>query len=283
MRCGNSPGGSGVLARAPAEMANVATGGRWSDFWTRLASALILGPIALVALWQGGFAWDMLVAVAMSGLGGEWARLSGIRAPLVLPIFLLIAWLAALTLGFAAGLLALAGLTIAAWFTFGRFAAAGIPYAGIGGLALLWLRLQPERGLADTLFLVAVVWGTDIGAYMVGRVLGGAKMAPRISPGKTWSGAVGGLLIGGCCGALMAGGGHGVAFAALLPAFLLSIFAQGGDLLESAIKRHLGVKDSGNTIPGHGGLFDRLDGFLAAAPLAALLAFGAQGGVSLWH
>jgi len=263
-------------------MANVATGGRWSDFWIRLASALILAPLVLFALWQGGLAWDGLIAIAMSGLGGEWARLAGMRSQLVLPIFLLIVWLCALTIGFAAALITLAVLTLIAAFAFGRFAAAGIPYAGLGGLSLLWLRLQPEHGLAATIFLVAVIWGTDIGAYMAGRLLGGAKMAPKISPGKTWSGAVGGFIIGGFCGAIFAGNFHFIPLAALLTGFLLSIFAQAGDLLESAIKRHLGVKDSGHTIPGHGGLFDRLDGFLAAAPLAALLALGAQGGLALW-
>jgi phosphatidate cytidylyltransferase len=263
-------------------MANVATGGRWSDFWVRLASALILGPLALLALWQGGYAWDLLIAIAMSGLGGEWARLAGVKSQLALPIFMLIIWLAALSLGFAAGLLALAVLTVVAAFAFGRFAAAGIPYAGLGGLSLLWLRLQPEYGLAATLFLVAVIWGTDIGAYLAGRLIGGAKMAPKISPGKTWSGAVGGLMIGAFCGAIIAGNFHAITLTALLTGFFLSIFAQAGDLAESAVKRHLGVKDSGHTIPGHGGLFDRLDGFLAAAPVAVLFALGAQGGVALW-
>jgi phosphatidate cytidylyltransferase len=263
-------------------MANVAAGGRWSDFWTRLASALILGPLALLALWQGGLAWDGLIAIAMSGLGGEWARLAGMRSHLILPVFMLIIWLCALTIGFPEALITLAVLTFIAAFAFGRFAAAGIPYAGIGGLSLLWLRLQPAHGLADTLFLVAVVWGTDIGAYMAGRLFGGAKMAPKISPGKTWSGAAGGLMIGAFCGAMLAGNFHFVALSALLMGILLSIFAQAGDLLESAIKRHLGVKDSGNTIPGHGGVLDRQVGFLAAAPLAALLALGAQGGLALW-
>jgi phosphatidate cytidylyltransferase len=256
--------------------------GRWSDFWIRLASAAILGPVALLALWQGGFAWDMLIAVVMSGLGGEWARLSGLRSRFVLPVLLLAAWLTALILGFAAGLLALAGLTIVAWLAFGRFVAAGIPYAGIGGLSLLWLRLQPSHGLAATLFLVAVVWGTDIGAYVSGRLIGGRKMAPKISPGKTWSGAIGGLVIGGVCGALLAAGGHGIVLGVLPAALLLSCCAQAGDLAESAVKRHLGVKDSGNTIPGHGGLFDRVDGFLAAAPLAAILALCAEGRISPW-
>jgi phosphatidate cytidylyltransferase len=149
----------------------------------------------------------------------------------------------------------------------------GIPYIGIGGFSLLWLRLQPAEGLSATLFLVAVIWSTDIGAYLAGRFIGGAKLAPRISPGKTWSGSLGGLVIGGIVGALMAHfADWGIALAALFAALLLSLCAQAGDLLESAIKRKLGVKDSGRTIPGHGGLFDRLDGFLAAAPVAVILA-----------
>jgi phosphatidate cytidylyltransferase len=133
------------------------------------------------------------------------------------------------------------------------------------------------------LFLVVVVWATDVGAYLVGRVIGGVKLAPKISPGKTWSGSAGGLLIGAFTGALMTRGIHGIDWWAVIPAGLLSFFAQAGDLLESAVKRRLGVKDSGATIPGHGGLFDRLDGFLAAAPLAALLALYAQGGLPLWR
>jgi phosphatidate cytidylyltransferase len=271
------------LAHARLEVTAAAKSGRWSDFWTRLASAAVLGPIALFALWQGGLAWEGLIAVAMAGLGAEWARLSGMSSRLVLPLFLLIIWLAALQLGWLAGFLALAVLTAISCAAFGWFAAAGLPYAGLGGLALLWLRLQPERGFDDTLFLVVVIWGTDIGAYLVGRFIGGKKLAPKISPGKTWSGSLGGLLIGGMCAALLTQALRGNTEAALPAALLLSFFAQAGDLLESAVKRRLGVKDSGRTIPGHGGLFDRLDGFLGAAPLAALLALCAHGGWPIWR
>ena len=133
-------------------------------------------------------------------------------------------------------------------------------------------------GLIDVLFLLVVVWMTDIGAYAVGRLAGGPKLAPAISPGKTVSGAVGGLVIGVAAGLLVARSP-----AAILPGAIISIVSQAGDLAESALKRRLGVKDSGRTIPGHGGLFDRLDGVLAAAPVAAVLALLAQGGVPLWR
>jgi len=256
--------------------------GRWSDFGVRLASAAVLGPIALLCLWRGGLAWDGFVGVALAGLGWEWGSLAARAQPWLLAALMLVVWFCAVRLGWEAGLLAvLAGTGLVAWRS-GGFAAAGIPYAGIGGVALLGLRLQPEHGLYDVMFLVVTVWSTDIGAYLVGRILGGPKLAPKISPGKTWSGAVGGLLIGGFTGAMLASSAHGFDFKALPVGFLLSVFAQGGDLLESAIKRKLGVKDSGRTIPGHGGLFDRLDGFLAAAPVAAILVLCAHGGVPLW-
>jgi phosphatidate cytidylyltransferase len=259
--------------------AKPAGGGKWSDFGVRLVSAIILAPIALGALWRGGVAWQMLVAVAMVGLAGEWTRLAGLRrSNIVLFAAIIVSLVLAMLLGWVAGGLALLLFTLVTAWRFGWFAGVGIPYIGIGGFSLLWLRLQPVGGLHDTLFLVAVIWATDIGAYLAGRLLGGAKLAPRISPGKTWSGSVGGLVIAGVAGMLLASRWHGVSLLALGAALLLSLCAQAGDLLESAIKRKLGVKDSGRTIPGHGGLFDRLDGFLAAAPVAVILALLAHHG-----
>jgi phosphatidate cytidylyltransferase len=251
-------------------------GGKWSDFGIRFASAAILAPIALAALWRGGLAWQALVVAGMLGLAAEWTRLSRLnRGNVAIFAGIFTSWLLAAWFGWSAGVLALALFTLITAWRFGWFAAAGLPYIGIGGFSLLWLRLALSDGLQATLFLVAVIWATDIGAYLAGRFVGGAKLAPRISPGKTWSGSLGGLLIGGLAGAALArylGGAQGIWVAALLAALLLSLCAQAGDLLESAIKRKLGVKDSGRTIPGHGGLFDRLDGFLAAAPVAVILA-----------
>lgn len=220
-----------VRGQADATGPAVAGGqGRWGDLRLRVLSSLVLVPVALACLWQGGPLWDALVGVTAIGLGVEWRLLCKRLPP---------------GPGRAATL----------W--------AGVPYIGCGTAALLWLRGLPDAGAWLVLMLVLAVWASDIGAYLVGRLVGGPKLAPRISPGKTWSGAAGGLLAAGLAG-FSVYGVRGAAFAAVL-----GIAAQGGDLLESALKRHFGVKDSGRTIPGHGGLLDRLDGMLVAAPVAA--------------
>jgi len=153
------------------------------------------------------------------------------------------------------------------------------------GSVLCRAALRRDCCRADVLFLLLIVWAGDIGAYLVGRWIGGPRLAPQISPGKTWSGAVGGLLVAVAAGLLAA---HFLAapvapWQPALIAVVLGIVAQAGDLLESIVKRVLAVKDSGNLIPGHGGLFDRLDGVLAAAPVAALLALALGRGVVLWQ
>ncbi|MBU6357004.1 MAG: phosphatidate cytidylyltransferase [Rhodospirillales bacterium] len=216
---------------------------RFHDLGLRAASAAVLVPVALGALAWGGLVWAVLLVLLFAGLMWEWAGLSRHIVSAARPRFLL----------------------------------AGVVYAAVPGAALAWLRDRPG-GLIDVLFLLVVVWMTDIGAYAVGRLAGGPKLAPAISPGKTVSGAVGGLVIGVAAGLLVARSP-----AAILPGAIISIVSQAGDLAESALKRRLGVKDSGRTIPGHGGLFDRLDGVLAAAPVAAVLALLAQGGVPLWR
>jgi phosphatidate cytidylyltransferase len=140
------------------------------------------------------------------------------------------------------------------------------------------LRNDPDYGLTALLFLFATVWATDILAYLTGRTLGGPLLWPRLSPNKTWSGAIGGLLGGVAAGIAVAyaSGGTRGAVAGVL-ALLLSVVAQGGDLFESAIKRRFGVKDASNLIPGHGGVMDRLDGFLVAALAAVLIGILRQG------
>lgn len=221
------------LTASPPRLAN-----RFHDLGLRAASAAVLIPLALAALILGGWAWALLILALLAGL------LSELR-------------------GLSRHVAAVKRLS---------FGLAGLAYAGIPAVSLLWLRGLPNTGFADTLFLLVVVWTTDIGAYAAGRLIGGRKLAPSISPGKTISGAVGGLAAGIVAGAILARGPSGI-----LPAAVLSVVSQAGDLAESAMKRRIGVKDSGRTVPGHGGLFDRLDGILAAAPVAAVIAFATAG------
>jgi phosphatidate cytidylyltransferase len=157
--------------------------------------------------------------------------------------------------------------------------AGGVLYASALLIALVFIRVDAEFGFMAIIFLFAVVWATDIFGYVVGRSMGGPKLAPSISPKKTWSGAIGGLL--GAAGAALA---IAIAFreasllAALTLGLMLSVVAQAGDLFESQLKRRFAAKDASGLIPGHGGVMDRLDGFLAAA--VAMTLFGmARAGV----
>ena len=221
---------------------------RWADLGKRVLSALVLAPIALACVWVGRHRLRCHRRRRDAGPGG---RVAG-PVPPALGVALL--------------------------------CPAGLAYVALAGAALLWLRDDPVAGRANVLFLLLVVWAGDIGAYLIGRWIGGPRLAPRISPGKTWSGAVGGLLAAVAAGLVAA---HVLSDAAtwrvVVVAAALGIVAQAGDLLESFVKRRLEVKDSGHLIPGHGGLFDRLDGVLAAAPVAAVLALTLGRGVVLWQ
>ncbi|MGH6768372.1 MAG: phosphatidate cytidylyltransferase, partial [Xanthobacteraceae bacterium] len=159
------------------------------------------------------------------------------------------------------------------------WAVAGIPYAAAIGLAPIILRADAGYGFLAMIYLFAIVWSTDVMAYVAGRAIGGPKLAPRVSPNKTWSGAIGGL-VGGAIAAVVVAVvvGLGPLVVVTSIAIVLSVFAQAGDLFESALKRRFGAKDSGRLIPGHGGLMDRLDGFVAAAALACVIGL-VRGGV----
>ncbi len=165
---------------------------------------------------------------------------------------------------------ALIGMTLAVFATTRRPALAmGILYVGIPVFSLLWLRDRPSDGLVLALWALGVVWATDIGAYFAGRAIGGPKIAPSISPSKTWAGLCGGVLLSMVLGWAMnrwAGLPAGLALAS----GILAIVAQVGDFFESWLKRRAGVKDSGTLLPGHGGVLDRLDGVVTAAPVAVL-------------
>ena len=298
MRLRNITGANAAMGCAPdvsetkASQQEGATAPRpWRDLGLRGASAAVLIPIAVFGIWSGGLVWDVLVGVAVVLLSWEWARFCKIsiwRWPGVLmpAISLVVMLLAAFGPPLAALELLAAGTLML--FLLQRqgdiWPAAGLFYIGLVGFSLVLLRGEDHAGLLNTLFMVLIVWASDTGAYIAGRALGGPKLAPAISPGKTWSGAAGGLLaatlIGAGAAALLAPGGASRAAAI---AAMLGVMSQAGDLLESAIKRRFGVKDSSSLIPGHGGMLDRLDGVMAAAPMATALALLAGRGVPLWH
>jgi len=148
--------------------------------------------------------------------------------------------------------------------------AAGMIYVGWGPLALIWLRDSPDGGLYLVLWIFAVVWAADTGAYFTGRAMGGPKMAPTISPGKTWSGFVGGIASAGLVGWIAALISDGAVAQVVCASVVVSVLGQAGDLLISKVKRTVGVKDTGTLIPGHGGVLDRLDSLLPTVPLVAV-------------
>jgi phosphatidate cytidylyltransferase len=173
--------------------------------------------------------------------------------------------------GAAMIVLALGFVGVVIW-TGSRWAAGGVLYAAVLGVSLMAIRVDPINGVAAVFFVFAVVWGSDIGAYAAGRTLGGPKLWPRVSPKKTWSGFVGGTVTGVAAGlAVVLVAGHDIAAATVIVAVVLSLLSAAGDLFESAVKRRFGVKDSGNLIPGHGGVMDRVDGLLVAAGAGAFI------------
>ena len=213
---------------------------RYRGLLPRILSAIVLGPLLLAAIWFG-FPWiDLVAALAAPLMVSEWIRLTRGR-PLL--------------------------------------RALAVVYALAAVVALLWLRHQPTLGRETIIWIVLCIWATDTGAYVVGRAAGGAKLAPRISPSKTWSG-----LIGGMSWAAVASAATGYAFGrgetislAVIGAGL-AVVGQIGDLVKSAAKRGAGVKDSGTLIPGHGGLLDRVDGFVAVLVVVALVRLAVGGG-----
>ncbi|MCI0431488.1 MAG: phosphatidate cytidylyltransferase [Rhodospirillales bacterium] len=265
---------------------------RTSSLKLRAISALILAPVALAELWFGGWGLAALVALAAVVLCIEWSRLTGWERPFWAPVTMIAAALAAILaaalaeFGWAIGLIGVAAAAMIAGGLAERrlnWLAAGVLYIGLPCVALLWLRQLEPWGLETVLWLFALVWSVDIGAYFVGWSIGGPRLAPRVSPNKTWAGLGGGLaaalLIG--LGASALTGAKVVPMAALSVG--LAIVEQGGDLIESAIKRHFHVKDAGRLIPGHGGLLDRVDGLIATLLAVALLSMAAGGSPLTWR
>jgi phosphatidate cytidylyltransferase len=271
---------------APTARPRLALG---DDLKPRVASGVVMVALALTATFFGGVPFLVFWGIAASGVAWEWQRLiGGGRLALRVAVCVLGLVAAAPWALYPHALVALAML-IAAAVAAGAAAdldrrisaGAGALYAGAAMLAPALLRGSPTQGLAAMLWLYAIVWGTDIGAYFGGRLIGGPKLWPAISPGKTWSGALVGAVVSAVLGVLIAAltVPGGVKATPLLELGLVtSAISQAGDLFESAMKRRAGVKDSSRLIPGHGGLMDRLDGFIVAAAFAAAVAWARSEG-----
>ena len=272
-----------------------AAGQEGRNLLLRIAASLVLAPLAVAVAYFGGWLWTGLVTVATIGLYVEWITVIGERRlPLVLSgvvVLLVLGW--AETERFHVmdvSALVVLGVVAAAIFSRDQraWAVGGIGYSLAASIASSAVRRDPVLGFAALMFVLLVVWATDIGGYFAGRLIGGPKLWARVSPKKTWAGSIGGFAASLGVAAGFAADGVGRTVSLLLLAAVLSIVAQLGDLFESAVKRRFGVKDSSHLIPGHGGLMDRLDGFVAAIVLAAIFGFlrgGADGvgrGLMVW-
>jgi phosphatidate cytidylyltransferase len=275
--------------------------GRGRNGWAeglrkRTISGALMGVLALAVLRQGDLAFAVMIAAGAVLMAWEWTRLwsggrygvaggatSGIFLAVVLlafrdqPGWALATCLAGAMLAYAAGRLADAAPR-AAWAAF------GICYLGPALVALIWLRGHGSEGERTMLWLLLTVVVTDTGAFFAGRLIGGPRLAPRISPKKTWAGLGGAVVASFALGLVFASFDPSAPPAATLAlaGASLAVIAQTGDLAESWVKRHFGVKDSSGLIPGHGGILDRVDGLVAAAMALALVQWASAGRLLAW-
>src|SRR5262245_26246726 len=262
-------------------------GANWRDLGIRTLSSAILIPTVLLDVWLGDIWFHLLVALLAVMMAHEWTNIvhdrsssqfalhaAGALCGAFLPLSLgwpgAVAVIAVITVA-SAGLALLQTRRLSLWVL------AGVPYVGLPAMAFVILRGESQSGMFLIMWLFVVVWAADICAYFAGRLIGGARLAPRISPKKTWAG-LWGAVAGGVLAGIAVALGAGLA-SLVIPGLLgaaLAIVEQMGDLFESALKRHYGVKDSGRLIPGHGGILDRVDGLVAAALVLAIVIVAAD-------
>jgi phosphatidate cytidylyltransferase len=252
----------------------------WREMRLRAASSLVMAAIAGIFLYIGGLPFAVLGAVVGVLTSFEWSRIvrdgafdSGLVVQVIaVVIAAVLAWLGLAALAVAA---VVAGCILTGLLCFQRrplLSAEGVLYAGLPVVALIWLREDQPNGFAAVLLILIAVVATDVAAFVFGRLIGGPKLAPAISPNKTWSGFLGGISTAGLAAAVFA---HAIGADPVMVGVagaILGIVAQIGDLTESALKRSFGVKDSGHIIPGHGGIMDRIDGLVFASVAAGFVA-----------
>nr|WP_249141833.1 phosphatidate cytidylyltransferase [Bradyrhizobium diazoefficiens] len=260
----------------------------------RVLAALVLAPLTIAIAYAGGWLWSLLVTLVAIGLFAEWLMVVGAGSTALTGAGTIV--IAMMGLCVAAGALKTAvivgcvGGGIVTLIARGKFvwAATGFAYAAAALLASILVRKDLVNGFSALMFVLLVVWATDIGGYFAGRSIGGPKLWARVSPKKTWAGAAGGFVASLAVAASFSACGLGKAVPLLLVSAILSVVSQLGDLFESAVKRRFGVKDSSHLIPGHGGLMDRLDGFVAAILVAWIIGFlrhgvhSAGSGLMVW-
>jgi phosphatidate cytidylyltransferase len=251
------------------------------DIGVRVASGVALALVALAALWSGSLPFAIVVGAVGIVVVWEWGRIvrsAGVDAIMIIQALAVAAGVMLAASGLAGlGLIViLVAAIISALLAFGdrgHMAAFGALYAGLPAVALVWLHRSDGSGYLSVLFILLAVWATDTGAYFAGRLIGGPKLMPAVSPKKTWSGLAGGILAGGLVGVGFALARAELSLGYMLVAgALLGVVSQAGDLLESALKREYGVKDASALIPGHGGFMDRIDGLAAAVVASAIFA-----------
>ena len=271
---------------------------RFSDLRTRLISAGALGAVALACLWFGGFWTGALAALAGGVMMAEWRAITAAHVdeePVrsgALYIFA-VGWapLAHYVRGVEIAVFGLVAMGIYGLVldirrgqrAQGFWAFVGVSYIGLAALALVELRGVEPYGFLSILWAGLVVIAADVGGYFAGKTIGGPKLWPAISPKKTWSGTIGGVVLAFLVGGLFSWATTGTYFMQVCAVSVIAaVLAQAGDLGESALKRRFGVKDAGSILPGHGGVLDRLDGHIAALLVVAAVTFWRGEAVFIW-
>lgn len=258
----------------------------------RVVTAALLIPVVLIAVFLGGWTFFTISAVAIVLMAAEWEGVTGggmLGRHALLNMFTGLIALSLLAIGsfeyvfaFVIAVSVASGVLPRRDGSYSIWPCIGVIVVIVPAICLVWLRAL-DAGMIIILWILLVLWATDSGAYFVGRMFGGRRLAPRISPGKTWAGFYGGTAAGVIIGVAIAAIIQDFSiFRTVLASIFLSLVGQCGDLAISALKRHFGVKDMGNIIPGHGGIIDRLDSLLFGAVAVGIIIFACGGVLPLW-